>query len=278
MNFQTDKPKKEMNAGLVAAHAARAAKLDGKTPLQVGAAKTKTALDWVYRWGLPSPTILDMLGGSARRGLAARLVRNGLLLSTRTSSGGAVRGVPAYILTLTETGQAEVERLCENLLPYERDPYKAIRQQDHLRHDHLAQMATARAVIDRKIAGYRTEKELAEASAHGMKQSDVVWLLDDLAMGIEVELTSKFERRLDQFVFGCIQALFGNASQPPRFRWISIITDSPAIKRRYEKALMPGAKYRVWSKDKRGYWVSANETKTVPENIKGRIIWQFIDG
>ena len=279
MDHQTDKPKKgkkEMNPGLLAAHAVRVAKLNGKTPLQVGIEKTKTALDWVYRWGWSSPSTLDMLGGSARRGLSARLVKNGLLRSTRTQCGGAVRGVPNFILTLTETGQAEVERFCENLLPYERDPYKAVHQQK-LRHDHLAQMATARTVIEGKIAGFKTEKELAEESSKGVKQPDIVWLLGNILMGLEVELTGKFGRQLDQFVYGCIHALIGNASQRPRFHRIAIVTDSPAIKKRYEQAFAPGAKYQVWSKNSRGYWVSENQVRTVPDNIKGRIQCQLIE-
>jgi len=276
MNQQTDKPKKkEMNAGLLAAHAVRLTRMNGKTPLQIGAEKTKTALDWVYRWGWSSPSTLDKLGGSARRGLAARLVKNGLLRSTRTESGGAVRGVPGFILTLTETGQAEVERFRENLLPYQLDQYKV--RQDKLRHDHLAQMATARAVINGKIAGFKTEKELAEESAKGVKQPDVVWLLDNSLLGLEVELTGKFGRQLDQFVYGCVHALVGNASQRPRFHRIAIVTDSPAIKKRYEQAFAPGAKYQVWNKNSRGYWVSENQVRTVPDNVKGRIQCQLIE-
>jgi len=276
MNQQTDKPKKkEMNAGLLAAHAVRVAKMNGKTPLQIGEEKTKTALDWVYRWGWSSPSTVDMLGGSARRGLSARLVKNGLLRSTRTQCGGAVRGVPSFILTLTETGQAEVERFCENLLPYQLDQYKV--RQDKLRHDHLAQTATARAVINGKIAGFKTEKELAEESAKGVKQPDVVWLLDNNLLGLEVELTGKFGRQLDQFVYGCVHALVGNASQRPRFHRIAIVTDSPAIKKRYEQAFAPGAKYQVWSKNSRGYWVSENQVRTVPDNVKGRIQCQLIE-
>ena len=216
-----------------------------------------------------------MLGGSARRGLAARLVKNGLLRSTRTQSGGAVPGVPSFILTLTETGQAEVERFRENLLPYQLDQYKV--RQDKLRHDHLAQMATARAVINGKIAGFKTEKELAEESAKGVKQPDVVWLLDNSLLGLEVELTGKFGRQLDQFVYGCVHALVGNASQRPRFHRIAIVTDSPAIKKRYEQAFAPGAKYQVWSKNSRGYWVSENQVRTVPDNVKGRIQCQLIE-
>jgi hypothetical protein len=198
MGHQTDKPRKEMNPGLLAAHAVRVAKMNGKTPLQIGAEKTQTALNWVYRWGWSSPFTVDMLGGSARRGLAARLVKNGLLRSTRTQSGGAVRGVPAQILTLTETGQAEVE------------------------------------------------------------------------------LTGKFGRQLDQFVCGCVHALVGNASQRPRFHRIAIVTDSPAIKKRYEQAFAPSARYQVWSKNSRGYWVSENNARTVSDNVKGRIQCQLI--
>lgn len=139
-----------MHPGIQAAHTARALRLGGLSPRARGEEKVAEALDWIYRWGWASPQTIDGLSGAKRRGLSARLVRQGLLVATRTQAGGAGHGVPAQILTLSPTGQAEVERHRTELLPYSRDPYKI--RQDQLRHYELTQRATANSLLSGSIA------------------------------------------------------------------------------------------------------------------------------
>ena len=254
----------------------RAEALGGQSPRQRGQEKTRLALDWVYRWGWSTPSTIDLIGGSNRRGLAARLVRVGLLRETRSESGGAVRGVPAKILTLTEVGQSEIERLRDELLPYDRDPYRI--RQDQLRHYQIAQSATAQSLRDGKIAGFQTEQEIAEASASGVKQPDVVWLLPGgQRIGVEIELTAKWGRDLDQFIRASLIALSQQKNQQrPRFDLIAIVTDSPAILRRYRSALEPGATFKLWQKDQRNHW-QATGPANVPESARGKILWKLIE-
>jgi len=245
------------------------------SPRQRGEQKAREALGWVYRWGWSSPSVLDGLAGTARRGLAARLVKAKLLRSTRTDSGGAQKGVPAFILTLTGDGLAEVEKYREDLLPYELDPYRI--RQDQLRHYQLAQYATASTLSKKKITGFQTEKEIAEYSGENIKQPDIVWLLPTgHRVAVEVELSAKWGRDLDHFILSCLLSLLPKEKGgKPRYDYISVVTDSPAIEKRYKAAFEPGAAYGMWQKDARSRW-EKTETRKVPEWAKGRMMWRLI--
>lgn len=107
---------------------------------QIAQRKMIEALSWVYRWGWSSPTTIDLLSGAKRRGLAAKLVGQGLLKRTKTELGISP-GHPGFICTLTEAGRQEVERHRDDLLQYCTDPYKVRR--DIIRHDHMVQVRTA---------------------------------------------------------------------------------------------------------------------------------------
>ena len=247
--------------------------LAGRSPRQAGLEKARQALDWVYRWGYSSASVLDSLSGAKRRGLSARLVKQGLLKSTRTESGGAVKGVPQAILTLTPLGLSDVERWRESLLPYELDAYRY--RQDQLRHYMLAQMATAKGLADGRLGGFATEKELAERSAAGVKQPDVLWYLPGgNTIGVEVELSAKWGRDLDMFVLACLNAIQrDNDGVPTRFNQVAVASDSPAILKRYKAAFAPGATYGLWQKDARSRWEKVG-TRQVPQWAKERMQWQ----
>lgn len=253
---------------LARARAAMASKHAGLSPRQRGADKTNQALQWVYRWGWSSPRVLELLTGSVRSGLANRLVKAGLLKATKTESGGATKGVPVLILTLTPEGRDAVEKLIQSvdeLIDYEHDAFKV--NQALLRHDEIAQRATATGLAAGRIAGYVTEDMAATKSAPGTKQFDIVWILPNgHKVGIEVELSAKWERKLDQFVLSCIQAL--KAAKVDR---IHIVTDSPAIQARYRAAFSAGAKLSTWSKNARGFWAFAGNA-AVPDCVNGRVL------
>ena len=252
---------------------ARAA-LDGRSPRQIGAEKQRIALDWIYRWGWSSPTLLDAATGGARSGISARLIKNRLLVATATEGSG-VKGTPNRILTLTPTGLDETERHCLNLINYEIDPYRI--DQTKLRHDGLAQQATAKALKSKSIISFKTPKELAAKSTKETKQPDVLWITDDgLRIGIEVELSAKWERKLDQFVHGCLISLSPNhRDRINSVDEIYLITDSNAIIKRYSAAFTPGKEYDLWKKNERGFWVKNSDYK-VPDWVKGKITCQLM--
>ncbi|TAA73706.1 MAG: hypothetical protein CDV28_1682 [Candidatus Electronema aureum] len=260
--------------------AARALRLGDKSPRQVGAEKANLVLLWIYRWGWASPTTVGLVGSDNQNGLAARLVRRGFLNKIRTESGGGQRDVPAYILTLTELGRHEVERLItdpDDLLPYDVDPYRI--NQTLLRHDHMAQTATAKALASGTISGYQTERELRQKSQKSMKQPDVVWQQgSDHLTAVEIELSAKWERDLDQFVRSCIYAMTeGRNGEPPRFQHIAVVSDAPAIVTRYKRAFSPGASYGIWKRDEKSRHWKQERTAEVPDWVEERMLWKLVE-
>ena len=251
--------------------------MKGMSPRARGAEKTSAALDWIYRWGWTSPSILDLVTDGKRTGLSARLTRQKLICTTKTEAGGGVKGIPIHILTLDSIGLDEVERLRDDLLPYQTDPYRI--DQTKLRHDHIAQKATINALKAGIITDFKTPHELAAKSAKGVKQPDVLWIKPDgKRMGIEVELSAKWDRKLDQFVLGCLQSLRKNpdSPKPNEVDSIGLVTDSKAILRRYTKAFEPGQPLVIWEKNERGFWSQKN-TIAVPKEFEGKINCSFIE-
>jgi len=247
--------------------------LDGRTPRERGEEKTLAVLDWVYRWTWTSPTTAETLGGAQRSGLAARLVKKGYLRSTRTAAGGGEPGVPLNILTLTERGLMHIERTREVLLPYEMDPYRI--RQSKLRHDQIAQMATAKQLQNGNISGYLSEKEMAMPSKLRVKQPDVCWVIGDTKTAIEVELTAKWDRDLDEFVAASIASLT-EIDGVTRFNFITIVSDSRAIISRYRAAFQPKSGYGEWVKNDAGKWTKPT-VLTVPQWVKGKVLCKFIE-
>lgn len=247
----------------------------GKTTRQLGRERIRLALDWLYRWGWSSPSTLDMLTGSQRRGLSAKLARAGLTVETKTAAGTILQDVPSKIITLSEAGIAEVERVRENLLDYSTNPYKV--NQALLRHDLLAQKATLNNLNSGTIIEYQTPRELAAKSEKQLKQPDVVWIMpDQRKIAVEIELTAKFERKLDDFVLGIIVSLLGNNEKPARFSQCAIISDSMAILKRYRAAFEPGKKVSRWKKDLQSKW-HIEKTFDVPDSVQGKMLWKKID-
>jgi len=254
--------------------AAKKKALNGRSPLEVGQAKARTALQWVYRWGWSSAQVIDELGGG-RRGLASRLKRAGMLRPTRTEAGGVMQGVPVWIYTLTPAGVEEVERFLAEpeLLPYRRDPYRV--QQARLRHDHWVQSLTARALRAGQIRAYQSGAELARQPAPGAKQHDAVWILaDGQKMAIEVELSAKWARRLDQFVLGVCNVVDPLVGRRP-VDAVRICSDSPAIIQRYRAALQPSTSFCIWAKNSRGKWHTTDKG-LVTTSVSDRLSYHLL--
>ena len=250
----------------------------GNTPTSArhrGKDKMRSALDWVYRWGWSSPGVVDILSGAQRRGLCAKLVKSGLLVETKTAAGAILENIPSKIVTLSERGITEAERFRESLLNYDTNPYKV--NQALLRHDVTAQKATANSLVRGKIKDFATPRELAAKSDRDLKQPDVLWIMpDNRRMAIEVELTAKFERKLDEFVLRIIISLQSNNEKQPRFHQCTIVTDSDAILKRYKAAFTHNHKVSRWKKDSQSKW-KIEQTWDVPDWVKGKMSWLKID-
>ena len=243
---------------------------DGKSPRARGEEKTLQALDWIYRWRWSTPSIIELLTGGSRSALTSRLVKNGLIQRTQTASAGGVPDIPRFILTLTAAGLAHITKHQDDLLDYELDPRKI--RQDQLKHYVIAQRSTLNALLQGDIVGFRTEAQNRDFSQQGIKQPDCIWTLPSgKRQGMEVELTGKYSRKLDQFVHSCILSLSNKASERNKVDSVVLITDSHSIYDRYSKAFEVGSTYRKWKKKENNFWVE-DGVLTVPESTKYKLL------
>jgi len=252
-------------------------KKQGKNTRQLGRERILYALDWIYRWGWSSPSIIDGTTGASRRGLCAKLVRAGLMTETKTAAGRILEDLPSKIVTLSDQGLAYVEKHKQEqeLMDYPLNPYRV--NQSLLRHDLLAQKATIKNVIEGKIQSFKTPRELAAKSQKTVKQPDVLWINEaGRRIAVEVELSAKFARKLDDFVWSVVLGLSQVGDRAPLFDRCVIVTDSEAIARRYMAAFQPGKTVHRWTKDTQSHW-KIQDAVQVPEHIKGLVLCKKID-
>lgn len=261
---------------------ARTARLGGKSPRDVGKEREAIAVNWIYRWGWTSPSILSLLVGDNRRAISNRLEKRGLVIKTKTVAGLGLPHVPTFILTLTKLGVEIAERdlKSENdFIDYKLNPDFV--NQNNLRHDHIMQMATAKAVVGELIEGYFSPVELVQKSELNIKQPDAVWIIHGRKKGLEVELTGKHSKALDMFIRSCLLSLApGKNNEPPRLDSILFVSDSEALIKRYQSYFKPGVKYQKWIKnEKNRQWEKdAGNFGTVPAWAQDKITWQLIKG
>ncbi|BBE51876.1 hypothetical protein OYT1_ch2361 [Ferriphaselus amnicola] len=242
------------------ANAREALKSSGKSPNELSMASRNLVLNWIYRWGYSTATVIQQLLNRTSAGYASRLSKQGWLIATPTKSGH-----PKAYFTLSASGLAEAERQASELLRYpEIDPYRV--NQSNIRHNLIAQVATLNAINAGLAKGYQTERMLISTDTQPLqKLPDVVLHLSSgLRLAIEVELSAKWERDLDQFVLGIIQSLKIEDGIPPAFDRFAIVSDSQAILSRYSAAMQPEATLKEWQKNSRNHWESI-KSETIPD-------------
>lgn len=244
--------------------------LNGMSPRQRAIEKQTNVLDWIYEWGYSSAEVIRRVAGIEARGYASKLVKAGLLLATPTEGGGVIRDVPKHYYTLNGSGLDDASRRAQTQARYlEIDPYKV--NQRLLRHNLLAQQLTCDAIDSGKLLMHVTERNLELLFQNIPKRPDVVWLMDDgRAIGVEVELSPKWERDLDHFVLAVMVSLDHEAKDGAQFARFLIVTDSPAIRTRYQAAVQPGTRLPIWRKDERGRWQTVHSIE-VPDWLHERI-------
>jgi len=258
-----------IEARLAAARAALAA--TGKSPHRLGEESRLKVIEWIYHWGYTSATIVQLLLGRTSAGYAQKLARQGWLVATKTKSG-----IPNLFFTLSEQGRQEAERHAAALYRYpEIDPFRVNQQQ--IRHYLIAQSSTVNALNADAITDYETERMFSEeGDKSGVKRPDVAWMTKaGLTIGAEVELSAKWARDLDMFTLGIARALQSGGGKPAQYNRFAIISDSPAIIKRYRAAMQLGAALYLWKKDQRGHWVIDKAIK-VPEWLIGKIDFHLI--
>jgi hypothetical protein len=245
--------------------------MDEDNPRAQGEANKKKALVWTYNWGFTTPSILQLLLQHAGMSWANGAVKQGWMRKTGMTSRERVR-----VLTLTEKGLAWVEQRSDQLLKYsELDPHRI--SPATIWHNLLAQKLTLHAARRGEIKSFMTERVLATKSAQGTKQPDVVWFSrEGERIAVEVELTAKWDRKLDDFVGKTIAALSeGEDGQRPRFDRFEILTTSRAIARRYGEAFMPGTSLRVWRDTTKGAATLSHLTE-VPDWVHQKVSFRMI--
>lgn len=232
--------------------------LGSLSPNQYAKKREYQLLRFVWKWGFSSKVILQRLSESSRHGIVNRLVKNGLLVETKTESGAPV----ASFFTLTENGLAEVERQADRLhfYPY-LDPYKV--RQNTLRHDLMAQSYTVKNGLSGQVKKYDTPLTMRAMSAPNVKEPDCVWeMTNGEVIALEIELTKKWERDFDDFRLKVVNALENNS----RYSQFYLITDSAAIAEAYKEGMKPGTLVSVWKKNVHGKWEVRGQLE-IPEEI-----------
>lgn len=270
------KPRKQIEmtearrSQLEAARAKLAA--SGKNPLQIGRDSRLKVLNWIYHWGYTSSANIQRLLDKTSGGVAQNLTKKGWLVAIKTKSG-----IPEVTYTLAENGLAEAERYAPELYRYpEIDPYRI--NQDLIRHYLLAQKITIDAIKSGRIFDYETERMFAvEGDKPGVKRPDIIWITKtSLRIGVEIELSAKWARDLDEFVHGIKKALQATAEKPAQYSRFIIISDSRAIIERYKKAMSPGATLNIWKKNERKCW-AVDRTIVVPDWLITKVDFQLLE-
>jgi len=261
---------KVLNTQLVAARAALIA--TGKNSRQLGDESRLKMLMWIYAWGFTAVFIVKLLLGRTTGGYLQKLARQDWLVATKTKSG-----VPPFYFTLSEIGLQEVERRSESLCKYiEADPYRV--DQPKIRHYLIAQIATIKALNSNSIVSYETERMFGkDGDKLGVKRPDIAWITSNgKRYGVEIELSAKWEKDLDFFVYGIAMALSNKDNESPDYDRFFIISDSPAIIKRYKAAMQPGVNLPMWKKNERGHWAIYKNIK-VPEWLISKVDFKLME-
>lgn len=271
------------------AQAAALAQREYGSPRERGLKRAHDAIEWVYKWGWTTPTVLEINAGSFRSGLANRLVKSGILNRIETPSGG-INNTPSFLLTLTQRGLEKAVELTDKLIPYECDPHRI--NLGKVTHDELVQRITALKtweLDDSGIDDFVTPKSLHSWNENEIKIPDVVWKRKDSKGNLEnfaceFELTPKHKHEFDRFVTMTSDLLnVKDSSGKHLFAGIEIFSKSPALITRYSGAFEPGVNIHLWVKEpgKTGRWkhVTRNEQPvffTMTEKISRAVKFTLI--
>lgn len=229
----------------------------GVTPHQAGRRKREAALSWILHCDYSTEAILRQKLGIAETGYAAELARKGLLQIVQTP---AIRGNRIY--KLTDDGLSMALSRVDDLVDYDTDPLQ-------IRHQlikHSLAVQTAVLALPR-VTRFLPERLIEMPSTPGGKRPDAL-IETESARGVwfavEVELTPKRGRILDQTMLSILQAI-----EAGRYAGVVYVTNIPGIVKAYQAHL--NAPITTWARDpKSGRWY-AQEKITFPERIRSRV-------
>lgn len=244
----------------------------GINPHQKGYENKLIVFEWIYKWGFTTSMVSQLLLNRTSGGYLKKLAEHKWLVSVKTESG-----LPRDYFTLSKSGLEETEQHTDQLLKYvEIDPFKV--DQKKIRHSVIAQMSTLNGLKSGHITEYETERMFSnEGDKPGLKRPDIIWTTKGgQRLGIEVELSAKWDRDLDNFILGILRSLKSNNIEGHNLSRFVIISDSEAIIRRYANAMQSGEPLSIWVKNERNHWV-IQEKIEVPDWLITRVDFKYIE-
>ncbi len=260
----------EMESRLSTARSALAK--TGKNPQKLAEENRLEVISWIYLWGFTSPGIIQSLLNRTSAGYGKRLVETGWLTATKAASG-----TPAKFFTLSKQGLEFAEYHALQQYRYaEIDPQRV--DQKIIRHNLITQAATINLLHSNLIESFETERMFSKAGDQlNIKRPDIIWnLKNDLRIAVEIELSGKWGRDLDKFIFEIIHALKSDENGIARCSRFSIVSDSPALIKRYQDAMQPSCKLRIWQKNARSHW-EVRETIPMPNWLMTKVDFHLME-
>jgi hypothetical protein len=271
MDLQMTDINKEARINLQLAKAREAIALTGKSPRALGIESKLKIINWIYQWGYTSSTIGQSLLNRTAGGYLQKLANQDVLVATKTSSG-----TPVNYFTLSPVGLELAESNTTQLFKYsEIDAFRV--NQSTMRHNLIAQELTVNALATGLIATYQTERMFEiQGDKLGIKKPDIIWQTNKgMRTAVEIELSAKWDRILDDFILKIIRSLKSKEGDKHYLDRFIIFTDSAAILERYKTAMQSTSNVHTWIKNSRGHWVIEN-TYPVPNWLVEKVDFQLI--
>lgn len=259
--------------GVDAPHKNPRAELAGRNPRERGREKRRQVLEWLYRWHKTSGPLVQRLLGTTQRDYLSRLEKQGLVLSV------AAPGLPiGKVWMLTRDGVALAVELTGQLFDYDTSP-ASIDYKD-LRHDLVVQKVVQDypqwiALPDRPLREIIPERLLG-ADRAGHKRPDALIVFGQEggypeAHAIEVELTPKKGRELDQALLAAAQML-----KREEVCAVEYFSQSQALLDSYRAVLEQPL--NVWAKNERSKKWEASRRVELPPYMADDFLWHYMPG
>lgn len=263
------------------------AALDGMTARQKGAEKAGIALDWLYRWGWSTSSLIgDRVGTGRKNTLGARLVKNGWARRQPIRIVSSFRSVPHDILTITPEGVSELIALRGELPHSLGNTIGGSVLKKNVVHDLLAQRLTLQYMgllpgrvhsefVEEhgKVIDFSSDRQLGEVT-RGVKRADAYWEMESgYRFAVEVERSPKFGKELDQFIAGHVHLQHEDTSiASGGVHGVVTFFLSKDTLKRYNAAMQPGTTVKEWLWDakQRTWYDLPNATIEIPEDF-----WAF---
>jgi len=215
--------------------------------------------------GYSSGAIIQRLLRQAASGWAARAERRGWLQSLVP-----VAGWPVRVYALAQPALELVESISAvPLPPLDLDMNRI--NEALIRHNLITQEMSLLALQKGVAVRVESERQIAGFDRPGQKRPDALWhLANGRVIAVEIELSGKWGRHLDQFVARVVDALSPVEGGPARLDGFQIFAASAALIDRYRVALAPGAPLAIWGKPDKASWKIV-ERRRVPPWVSNRV-------